>query len=113
MRHSKRYSIDKCVALNVGALKGEIHVQDAGQVGSVRFSDWTKHRAVATLGSNQGSTTLAFQNWRRFKEAFAPELVARAIDETAGRVAHVADPFGGSGTTALAAQFLGVHSTTI
>jgi DNA modification methylase len=88
-------------------------VRDAGQVGCVRFSDWTKHRAVATLGSNQGSTTLAFQNWRRFKEAFAPELVARAVDETAGRVAHVTDPFGGSGTTALAAQFLGVHSTTI
>lgn len=57
--------------------------------------------------------TLAFQNWRRFKEAFAPELVARAVEETAGRVSHVADPFGGSGTTALAAQFLGVHSTTI
>ena len=88
-------------------------MQDAGQVGCVRFSDWTKHRAVATLGSNQGSTILAFQNWRRFKEAFAPELIARAVEETAGRVSHVADPFGGSGTTALAAQFLGVHSTTI
>src|SRR5690349_19268732 len=94
-------------------VEGEMHLQDAGQVRCVRFSDWTKHRPVETQGSNQGSTTLAFQSWRRFKETCAPELVARAVEETAGRVAHVADPFGGSGTTALAAQFLGVHSTTI
>jgi DNA methylase len=60
---------------------------------------------------------LAFQGWRSFKEAFAPELVKRAIDETAqslGRAPLIcADPFGGSGTTALACQFLGIRSTTI
>jgi hypothetical protein len=55
---------------------------------------------------------LPFQGWRRFKEAFAPELVRLAIEETGG-VGRVIDPFGGSGTTALAAQFLGVRPSTI
>ena len=58
------------------------------------------------------ASALAFQNWRRFKEAFAPELVERALRET-GEVTHLVDPFGGSGTTALTAQFLGAHTTTI
>ena len=37
----------------------------------------------------------------------------RALSETSGTVHHIADPFGGSGTTALAAQFLGIRPTTI
>ena len=56
---------------------------------------------------------MPFQRWRRFKEAFAPEIVERALRETSGPVRHIADPFGGSGTTALAAQFLGIRPTTI
>lgn len=56
---------------------------------------------------------MPFQRWRRFKEAFAPEIVERALSETPGVVRHIADPFGGSGTTALAAQFLGIKPTTI
>ena len=56
---------------------------------------------------------MPFQRWRRFKEAFAPEIVERALRETPGPVHHIADPFGGSGTTALAAQFLGIKPTTI
>jgi tRNA G10 N-methylase Trm11 len=79
----------------------------------IHFSEWTGQRRVAFLGTNAGSTDLAFQGWRRFKEAFAPELVKRAINESVVPVRHVVDPFGGSGTTALAAQFLGVESTTI
>jgi hypothetical protein len=79
----------------------------------VKFREWTGERTVATLGSNAGSIELPFQGWRRFKEAFAPELVERALTETPGQVRHVVDPFGGSGTTALAAQFLGVRPTTI
>ncbi len=47
------------------------------------------------------------------KEAFAPELIARAVRDTPGTVSHIVDPFGGSGTTALAAQFLGIRPTTI
>lgn len=78
----------------------------------VRFDEWTGSRVVSTFGTNAGATALPFQGWRRFKEAFAPELVRRAVEETAN-VSHVIDPFGGSGTTALAAQFLGIRPSTI
>lgn len=78
----------------------------------VDFDDWTGRRDLATIGTNSGSTVLPFQGWRRFKEAFAPELIERAYLET-GDVKHIVDPFGGSGTTSLAAQFLGAHPTTI
>lgn len=83
----------------------------------VEFDQWTKQRIPVTLGTNSGAQPLAFQNWRRFKEAFAPELVARAVGETAaalGRsVENCTDPFAGSGTTPLACQFLGVIPTAI
>ncbi|TPK96543.1 MULTISPECIES: site-specific DNA-methyltransferase [unclassified Mesorhizobium] len=78
----------------------------------VRFEEWTGRRDVPTLGTNTGAPTLPFQGWRRFKEAFAPELVRMAIEEV-GNVQKVIDPFGGSGTTALAAQFLGARPSTI
>jgi hypothetical protein len=77
------------------------------------FEDWTGGRSLPTVGTNAGAAVLPFQSWRHFKEAFAPELVEQAIRETPGGVDHVVDPFGGSGTTALAAQFLGVRPTTI
>ena len=74
-------------------------------------------RTPITLSTNAGAQPLAFQNWRRFKEAFAPELVARAVRETStelGReVRTCIDPFAGSGTTPLACQFLGVAPTAI
>ena len=79
----------------------------------IQFSDWTGGRRISTVGTNSGTTVLPFQTWRRFKEAFAPELVERALLETTGFVRHIVDPFGGSGTTALAAQFLGAKPTTI
>lgn len=83
----------------------------------VQFTDWTMGRTPVTLGTNAGAQPLAFQNWRRFKEAFAPELVARAVNETSaalGReVRTCIDPFAGSGTTPLACQFLGVVPTAI
>ena len=78
-----------------------------------RFRDWTGDRSVPAVGTNAGAPPLPFQTWRRFKEAFAPEIVERALTETPGTVRHIADPFGGSGTTALAAQFLGAKATTI
>ena len=61
----------------------------------------------------RGSVPLPFQKWRNFKEAFAPELIARAVAESPIEVQRVIDPFGGSGTTALAAQFPGIFPTTI
>jgi hypothetical protein len=78
----------------------------------VPFKSWTGQRKLAALGTNSGSDVIPFQGWRTFKEAFAPELVERAIAET-GNVKTVVDPFGGSGTTALAAQFLGAKPTII
>lgn len=79
----------------------------------VRFGDWIGDRSLSTIGTNAGSRVLPFQTWRRFKEAFAPEIVERALSESTGTVRHIADPFGGSGTTALAAQFFGIKPTTI
>src|SRR5690606_28785521 len=80
---------------------------------SLAFEQWTKGREVPTLGTNAGAERLPFQGWRHFKEAFAPELVARAIKECEIPVKRCIDPFGGSGTTALACQFLGVEPVTI
>lgn len=82
----------------------------AGRVG---FKDWTREREIVTIGTNAGSIALPFQGWRNFKEAFAPELIELAATETSGSVSRIVDPFGGSGTTALAAQFLGIEPTTI
>ena len=79
----------------------------------VTFDEWTQGRAVPTLGTNAGANNLPFQNWRHFKEAFAPEIVARAVAESQIPVKRCFDPFGGSGTTALACQFLGIHPWTV
>ena len=77
------------------------------------FSAWTQGRSVPSMGTNSGAAVLAFQEWRHFKEAFAPELVARAVDEDPNPVVQCLDPFGGSGTTAIACQFLGIKPVTI
>ena len=79
----------------------------------VTFADWTKRRSIASIGTNAGADALPFQNWRRIKESFAPELVARAVEESTIPVRDCIDPFGGSGTTALACQFLGIRPTTL
>lgn len=79
----------------------------------VKFEDWTKGRTVHSLSTNWKAEALPFQNWRRFKEAFAPELISRAVRESRLPVLSCLDPFGGSGTTALACQFLGIQPTTI
>ena len=73
------------------------------------FQDWINGREVVSLGTNAGAPALPFQNWRRIKEAFAPELIARALTESPVPVQRCIDPFGGSGTTGLACQFLSVH----
>ena len=73
------------------------------------FYQWINNRVITSLGTNKGARTLPFQGWRRFKEAFTPELIARAVGESPITVQRCIDPFGGSGTTGLACQFLGVH----
>lgn len=83
----------------------------------VRVEEWTKSRVPTAIGTNSGSAPLAFQNWRRFKEAFVPELVVRAVEETSAalgrRVSTCLDPCAGSGTTPLTCQFIGVHPVAI
>lgn len=79
----------------------------------VAFDEWTRGRSLASFGTNAGATELPFQSWRNFKEAYAPELVERAVLESKIPVYTALDPFGGSGTTALACQFLGVMPTTV
>lgn len=79
--------------------------------------DWLEGRQPEFLSTNAGTREAAYQGWRPFKEAFAPELIEQAVRETSealGRnVRSCLDPFGGSGTTSLACQFLGVNPTTI
>ena len=77
------------------------------------FDTWVGQRSVAEPTSNIESKDLPFQSWRPFKEAFAPEIVHRAVSETEGSVGHLLDPFGGSGTSALTAQLLNVFPTTV
>ena len=79
----------------------------------VDFREWVGARSPSSFSTNVDSGVLAFQSWRNIKEAFAPELVARALTETQRKVNRVLDPFGGSGTTSLACQFLGVSPVTI
>ncbi len=79
----------------------------------VTFENWVGNRAIPVLATNAGADVLAFQNWRKFKESFAPELVRRAVKESNAPVNSCLDPFGGSGTTSLACQFLGVRPSTI
>jgi hypothetical protein len=81
------------------------------------LTDWLGGREPSHLSTNSGTPLVAFQTWRNFKEAFAPELIGQAFEETSaalGRpIATSIDPFGGSGTTALSSQFLNVRPTTI
>lgn len=63
--------------------------------------------------SNVEAQELPFQRWYRFKEAFSPRFVSDAIASLEKRPSACTDPFGGSGTTALTCQFLGVRPATI
>jgi len=88
-------------------------VLGASEVVEPTFDKWIQGRIITAWGTNAGARELAFQGWRHFKEAFAPELVERAISESPVKVRRCLDPFSGSGTTALAAQFLGVEPIAI
>lgn len=49
----------------------------------------------------------------KFKEAFSPKFVMDALGSMPRPPRRCADPFGGSGTTALTCSFLGVEAVTI
>lgn len=81
--------------------------------GGGSFEAWTGGRQTESISTNAGADELPFQRWHRFKEAFSPELIAQAVQESPIKVRRLADPFGGSGTSALTCQFLGVQPVTI
>lgn len=74
---------------------------------------FSRHALLGPSSTNQDAHDLPFQRWYRFKEAFAPRAVMEAFAALPRMPSSCIDPFGGSGTTALTAQFLGVRPTTI
>lgn len=81
--------------------------------GGASFEAWTGGRKTVSVSTNAGADALPFQRWHRFKEAFSPELIEQAVHQSPIPVRRLADPFGGSGTTALTCQFLGIEPVTI
>lgn len=71
------------------------------------------HEDNAPVSSNQASVQLPFQRWFKFKEAFSPRFVLDTFDILGRTPRRCLDCFGGSGTTALTCQFVGVPSVTI
>jgi DNA modification methylase len=69
--------------------------------------------SIAPVTTNQDGKGTAFQRWFHFKEAFSPAFVTAAITSLGYRPQHIADPFGGSGTSAITAQLLGIDATTV
>lgn len=84
-------------------------VHGAKRSTSGTFVKWTNRRAIQSLGTNSRNTELPIQDWYKVKEAFTPELIQHAHRAASIPVTRCIDPFGGSGTTGLACQFLGVH----
>lgn len=94
-----------------------VATESSNSLEAVTLLDWLGDRRPSVLSTNSGTELVAFQSWRNFKEAFAPELIAQAFEETEaalGRPVRTSiDPFGGSGTTALSSQFLAAQPFTI
>lgn len=92
---------------------GETEACHTMRIVTALFDEWTDGRRISSLGTNAGARPIAFQRWHHFKEAFPPELIRQAVEASPEPPRGIFDPFGGSGTTALASQFLGVASTTV
>lgn len=67
----------------------------------------------APILSNQPALEVPFQRWFKFKEAFSPQFIVECIQSMERFPGSCLDPFGGSGTTALTCQLMGVRPTTI
>lgn len=73
----------------------------------------TLHGTESAVSTNQSAQHLPFQRWFKFKEAFSPHFIINCVGSMRDVPKTCLDPFGGSGTTALTAQFLGIRPTTI
>lgn len=94
---------------NIAALTGRL-----GTAPRLLARDWfSRHAFFGPSSTNQDTHDLPFQRWYRFKEAFAPRAVVDAISKLERVPRTCIDPFGGSGTTALTTQFLGIRPTTV
>jgi hypothetical protein len=71
------------------------------------------HEGGMPISSNRPSLTQPFQRWFKFKEAFSPQFIIDCVRNAGREVKDCLDPFGGSGTSALTCQFLGIKPTTI
>lgn len=77
------------------------------------FSRWISSWESPAPTTNQNTHELGFQRWFKFKEAFAPSFVKDVIEALPYRPKTILDPFGGSGTTAVTSQFLGLRPMVI
>jgi hypothetical protein len=77
--------------------------------------DWLSNceNDASPASTNQSTSELPFQRWFKFKEAFSPKLIVACAATLSKPPRTCFDPCGGSGTTALTAQFLGIQPTTI
>jgi hypothetical protein len=92
----------------------EENCPELGVVARHNLSSWLSGLVDgAPMSSNVPSHNLPFQRWYRFKEAFSPLMVAESISCLGFWPTTCLDCFGGSGTTALTCQFLGIEPTTI
>lgn len=102
--------------MNAAAIRTFIdeNCPDLGLAERRNFSSWLKGMVDgAPMSSNMPSHNLPFQRWYRFKEAFSPLMVAESLNCLGFWPSTCLDCFGGSGTTALTCQFLGIESTSI
>lgn len=92
----------------------EENCPELGAIERKNFSSWLKNLVDGVpISSNMPSHSLPFQRWYRFKEAFSPLMVAESLSCLGFWPSTCLDCFGGSGTTALTCQFLGIESTSI
>jgi hypothetical protein len=102
--YSERINAKRLALLMKGVHAGDRMTANA-------WFDQIETRSVAS--SNVEAQELPFQRWYRFKEAFSPRFVSTALASLSRRPKACIDPFGGSGTTSLTCQFLGVKPVTI
>jgi hypothetical protein len=80
---------------------------------STAIDSWLSGWLSPSPTTNQGTASIGFQRWFHFKEAFSPSFVQDVINKQSRPINSICDPFSGSGTTALTAQFLGITPTII